>query len=169
MYADNVCLLATSALGLQRLLEMCYDFRQGNDIIYNSLKSALYYVAFRPKRYELFFLPVLLHREKLSRIHGTKYLGYFLSEDQNDDVEIFKQIRTLYIHVRPNKLLRMFSYCTIDVKILFTTYSSSLYCCFLWSEYRKTTYRKVTVVFNNVHRRMLGLLPWRDAVQVQCM
>ena len=82
-----------------------------------------------------------------------------MSEDQVDDVEISKQIRTLYI--RSNKLLRMFSYYTIDVeKELFRSYCSSLYCCSLWSDYRKATYRKLTVAFNNIHRRMLGL-PWR--------
>ena len=112
MYADDICLLAPSALGLQKLLEMCYDFSQDNDIICNSLKSV--YVVFRPKRYKLFCPPVYSHEEKPCRIHETKYLGYFPSEDQSDDAEISKQIRTLYI--RSNKLLRMFSYCTIDVK-----------------------------------------------------
>ena len=68
-------------------------------------------------------------------------------------------MRTLYI--RSNKLLRMFSYCTIDVKMeLFRSYCSSLYCCSQWSDYRKASYRKLTVAFNNVHRRMLNL-PWR--------
>ena len=157
MYADDICLLAPSALGLQKLLEVCYGFSQDNDIIFNSLKSV--YVVFRPKRYKLFCPPVYLHREKLSRIHETKYLGCFLSDDQSDDVEIYKQIRTLY--TRSNKLLRMFSYCTIDVKKeLFRSYCSSLYCCALWSDYRKATYRKLTVAFNNIHRRLLGL-PWR--------
>ena len=33
-------------------------------------------------------------------------------------------------------------------------------CCSLWSDYRKATYRKLTVAFNNIHRRMHGL-PWR--------
>ena len=157
MYADDICLLAPSALGLQKLLEMCYGFSQDNDIIFNSLKSV--YVVFRPKRYKLFCPPVYLHEEKLCRIHETKYLGYFLSEDQRDDAEISKQIRTLYI--RSNKLLQMFSYCTIDVKKeLFRSYCSSLYCCSLWSDYRKATYRKLTVAFNNIHRRILSL-PWR--------
>ena len=73
------------SLGLQKLLEMCYDFSQDNDIIFNSLKSV--YVVFRPKRYKLFCPLVYLHEEKLCHIHETKYLGYFLSEDQNDDVE----------------------------------------------------------------------------------
>ena len=55
----------------------------------------------------------------------------------------------------------MFSYCIIDVKKeLFSSYCSSLYCCALCSDYRKTTYKKLTVAFNNIHRRLLGL-PWR--------
>ena len=55
------------------------------------------YVVFRPKRCKLLCPPVYLHEEKLCRIHETKSLGYFLSEDQSDNVEISKQIRTLYI------------------------------------------------------------------------
>ena len=154
MYADDICLLAPSALWLQKLLDMCYDFSQNNDIILNSLKCV--YLVFRPKRYKLFCPHVYLHKEKLFRIHETKYLGYFLSEDKIDDAEISKQIRTLYI--RSNKLLRRFSYCTIDVKKeLFRTYCSSLYCCSLWSDYRKATYKKLTVALNNIHRRLLGL------------
>ena len=47
MYADDICLLAPSVLGLQKLLEMCYDFSQDNDIIFNSRKSV--YVASNPK------------------------------------------------------------------------------------------------------------------------
>ena len=78
-----------------KLLEMCYGFSQDNDLIFNSLKSVS--VVFRPKRYKLFCPSVYLHREKLYRIHETKYLGCFLSDDQSDDVEISKQARTLYI------------------------------------------------------------------------
>ena len=67
--------------------------------------------------------------------------------------------RTLY--TRSNKLLRMFSYCTVDVKKeLFRSYCSSLYCRALWSDYCKATSRKLTVAFNNINRRLLGL-PWR--------
>ena len=62
MYADDICLLIPSALGLQKLLEMCHGFSQGNNNIFNSLKSV--YVVFRPKRYKLFCAPVYLHGEK---------------------------------------------------------------------------------------------------------
>ena len=68
------------------------------------------------------------------------------------------------LYIRSNKILRMFGYCTIDVKMeLFTSYDPSLYCCFLWSDYRKASYKKLAVAFNNVHRphkRLLDL-PWR--------
>ena len=107
--------------------------------------------------------------DRLNRIPETKYLGYLLSEDQSDDEDIAKQMRTLYIP--SNKLLRMFSYCTIDVKMeLFRSYCSSLYCCSLWSDYRKASYRKLTVAFHHVHydRGMLNL-SWRCSASALCV
>ena len=38
MYAGNICLLAPSALDLQKLLDVCYNFSQCNDIVFNSLR-----------------------------------------------------------------------------------------------------------------------------------
>ena len=54
-------------------------------------------------------------------------LNRFLSDDQSDDVEISKQIRTLY--TRSNKLLRMFSYCTscIHMTIVYSIVYSCLF------------------------------------------
>ena len=112
MYADDICPLAPSVLGLQKVLDVCYNFSQCNDIVFNCLKSV--YIVFRPKRFKLFCPTVSLHSDRLNCIPGTKYLGYLLSEDQNDDEDVAKQMRTLYI--RSNQLLRMFNYCTIDVK-----------------------------------------------------
>ena len=102
MYADDICLLSPSALGLQKLLDVCYSFSQCNDIVFNSLKSV--YIVFRSKRYKLCCPTVSLHSDKLNRIPETEYLGYLLSKEQSDDEDIAKQIRTLYI--RSNKLLR---------------------------------------------------------------
>ena len=141
---------------------MSYSFSQCNDIVINSLKSV--YIVFRPKIYKLFRPTVSLHSDRLNRIPETKYLDYLLSEDHSGDEDIAKQMRTLYI--LSSILLRMFSYCTIDVKMeLFRSYCSSLYCCSLWSDYRKASYKKLIVAFNNVHRRMLNL-PWRCSTSV---
>ena len=63
---------------------------------------------------KLFYLTVCFFN-RYNRKPQTKYLGYFLSKDQIGDKDIAKQMRTLYI--RPNKLLRMFRYCIINVKM----------------------------------------------------
>ena len=34
MYADDICLIAPSVLGLQKLLDVCYNFSQCNDIVF---------------------------------------------------------------------------------------------------------------------------------------
>ena len=68
-------------------------------------------------------------------------------------------MRTLYI--RSNKLLRTFYHCSIDVKLeLFRSFCTSFYCCYLWTAYKKSTFNKLRVAFNNAYRRVLGL-PWR--------
>ena len=41
-----------------------------------------------------------LHRENLSSKHDTKYLGHRLCEDQINNVEIFGQLRTLYMRLK---------------------------------------------------------------------
>ena len=102
---------------------------------------------------------VSLHLDRFNRIPETKYLGYLLSEDQSDDEDIAKQMRTLYI--RSYKLLRMFSYCTHVLSMSrWNCLEVIVHHCSLWSDYRKASYKKLTDAFNNVHRRMLNL-PWR--------
>ena len=81
-----------------------------------------------------------------------------LCDDQSEDVE-----NSQVNFIRSNRLLRMFSYCTIDLKRkLFRSYCSSLYCFSLWSDYREIIDRKLIGAINNIHRRtcLLGL-PWR--------
>ena len=39
-----------------------------------------------------------------------------LTNDKQDDVEMLRQLRLLYM--RSNKILHMFYFCTIDVKVI---------------------------------------------------
>ena len=39
MYAGDICLMAPSAIALQKMLNLCYEFSQSNDIIFNPIKS----------------------------------------------------------------------------------------------------------------------------------
>ena len=71
-------------------------------------------------------------------------------------------MRTLYI--RSNELLRTFHYCSTDVKLkLSKSYCTSIYCCYLWTAYKKSTFDRLRVAFNNAYRRVLGQ-PWRCRV-----
>ena len=96
----------------------------------------------------------------------TKYLGYMFTNDKQDDVKMLRQLRLLYM--RSNKILRMFYFCTIDVKLeLFRSFCTSFYCCYLWTEYKKSTSNRLRVAFNNAYRRILtyhGVI-----VPVECM
>ena len=55
-------------------------------------------------------------------------------------------------------LVRNFKHCTTGVKItLFKTYCSSLYCCPMWTKYRKSTIGKVNVAFNKVFKIFMNV------------
>ena len=83
-----------------------------------------------------------------------------------DDEEMLRQMRTLYI--RSNKLLRTFYYCSTDVKLeLFKSYCTPFYCCYLWTAYKKSTFDRFLVTFNNAYRRVL--VSHGVAAPVQCM
>ena len=77
------------------------------------------------------------------------------------DMDMLRQMRTL--HIRSNKLLRAFYHCSIDVKLkLFRSFCTSLYCCYLWTAYKKSTFNNIRVALNNAYRRVLSFL-WRSS------
>ena len=91
----------------------------------------------------------------LKYVVGSKYLG-LASVTKQDDNDILRQMRTVY--AKSNTLLRSFSHCSTDVKVtLFQSYCTALYCPFLWSDYKKSTFRKIRVAFNNAYRKIFGL------------
>ena len=157
IYADDICLLAPIAIGLQQMLDVCLNFSICNDIIFNPVKSVC--IAFQPKKSKLFCPNVTLDNNVLEYIGRTKYLGFMFNSNGQDDEDMLRQMRNLYI--RSNKLLRTFHYCSSDVKLeLFKSYCTSFYCCYLWTAYKKSTFDRLRVAFNNAYRRVLSQ-PWR--------
>ena len=95
MYADDICLLAPSAIGLQEVLDVCFNFCICNDIIFNPVKSVC--VAFQPKKSKLFCHNVTLDNNVLEYIGRTKYLGFMLNSNGQDDEDMQRKVRNLYI------------------------------------------------------------------------
>ena len=116
-------------------------------------------MVFKPNRFKLYCPAVYLNGNIIDYAEKTKYLGYMFTNDKQDDVEMLRQFRLLYM--RSNKIIRMFYLCTIDVKLeLFRSFCTSFYCCYLWTGYKKSTFNRLRVAFNNAYRRILDL-PWR--------
>ena len=69
---------------------------------------------------------------------------------------MLRQMRLL--HAKSNPLLGTFSHCSPDVKVtLFQSYCTALYCLFLWNDYKKSTFIKIRVAFNNAYRKIFGI------------
>ena len=47
MHADDICLMVPSAIGLQKLLDVCFDFSLRTEIMFNPVRSVC--VIFQPK------------------------------------------------------------------------------------------------------------------------
>jgi hypothetical protein len=153
-YADDMCLLAPSAAGLQILLNICSSYGKQHDIAFNSLKSL--YLVFKPRRLHLDAPPVFLDGSSLPAVSEAKYLGVFLENDFSDEMEMNKQCSRLY--ARCNTLLRKFRNCTPSVrKQLFVSYCTNFYCIPLWCHFRQAVFKKVKVAYNNVFRCLFKL------------
>ena len=85
----------------------------------------------------------------------TKYLG-FTFNDTKCDSNMLRQMRLLY--AKCHELIRTFSHCSSDVNVSrFQSYRTALYCTFLWNDYKKSTFSKIRVAFNNAYRQIFSL------------
>ena len=116
LYADNFCLMAPTATAMQctYILDICYNYGLDNDVLFNPLKSVC--MLFKPKRYKLYRPNIMIGTEVLKYVDNTKYLGITLCETLIDDEDMIRQMRLLY--AKSNNLLRIFSHCTTDVKLV---------------------------------------------------
>ena len=132
VYADDICLMAQTATAMQCMLDIYYNYCLDNHVLFNPLKSVC--ILFKPKGYYIYRPKIMIGTEDLKYVDNTKYLGITFCETMKDDKDMIRQIILLY--TKSNKLLRIFSHCTTDVKlVLFDSYFTSLYCPFLWTDY----------------------------------
>ena len=91
----DICLMAPSAIALQKMLNLCYEFSLSTDIIFNPTKSQC--MVFKPNRFKLYCPAVYLNGNIIDYVEKTKYLGYVFTNDKQDDVEMLRQLRLLYM------------------------------------------------------------------------
>lgn len=155
MYADDSCIIAPSPVALQKLLDICCDFATDNAILYNEKKTKC--ICFKPLALSDLFIPdICLNSKLLEFITEQKYLGVLLTNSFKDDVDILRQVKALY--TRGNLLVRRFKHCSDDVKhCLFKSYCGNAYCSQLWSRYRRESFKKCIVAYNDIYRNLFGI------------
>ncbi len=92
----------------------------------------------------------------LEYVNKEKYLGFIMSNDCKDDLDMNRQMRSIY--GRGNMLIKNFKHCTDNVKTrLFNTFCSNFYCSHLWHNFNRSSLNKVRVAFKKIYRSLFGL------------
>ena len=73
-YADDLCLMAPSPVGLQLLIDICANYGFENDILFNRSKSMCMVVKPRGRNVSTPFM--FLNGDALEYVDSVKYLGY---------------------------------------------------------------------------------------------
>ena len=90
MYADDICVMALTAIVMQKILDVCYEYGITNDLLYNPLKSVC--MLFKPRRFKLYSPTIAIEDECLKYIDTFKYLGFVFSENKKDDTDMLRQL-----------------------------------------------------------------------------
>ena len=64
MYADDICVMAPTAIALQKLLDVCFEYSIANDLLFNPVKSVC--IVFKPCRFKLYCPTVSIGTEPLT-------------------------------------------------------------------------------------------------------
>ena len=109
------------------------------------------------------FLPnIYMAGSQLQYVSSFKYLGHFITVDLKDEMDIAREVRSLYS--RGNTLIRKFGNLTLDVKCsLFKTYCYPLYASPLWCRFTAAKLYRLKVAYNNTMRRLVYVPPWESA------
>ena len=116
MFADGICLFSLSLVDLHDLLNTCYNYAQSHKMLFNCSKS--FDMSFAPKNFNLSSSPkLLIDNSEISFVKSVKYLGLHINSDPTDDIDIQRQVKSLYCSA--NKLKQQFSKCSLEVEKLF--------------------------------------------------
>ena len=108
-YADDICLISLSSSGMQQLLNICQNYANNHQLLYNDAKA--FSLCFRSDikiKQPSFYLAHL----KIPIVEKCKYLGITIAM-KNSDLDLKRQMRKIY--ATANLLLRKISCCSVSV------------------------------------------------------
>ena len=97
----------------------------------------------------------VLNGSAIATVNSCKYLGHWLSADNDDNTDIANQIRLLY--ARTNFLIRRFYRCSVAVKVrLFKAYCINFYAIALWKLFTASVHHKLQAAYNKCIKMFFG-------------
>jgi endonuclease/exonuclease/phosphatase family metal-dependent hydrolase len=156
-YADDIVLMAPSWRGLQRLLDVVVQQSKAVDMSLNARKSVcmVFSPRDRSKVVSSAFPQFNVGSEMLQFVPRFKYLGHMILSSNTDDADIQREVTNMF--VRTNILIRKFSKCSADVKIvLFKAYCICLYDASLWKCYNLGSLNKMRSCYNRCIKMFFG-------------
>jgi hypothetical protein len=101
------------------------------------------------------FPPLRLGDTDLKFVNQFKHLGHLINDNFNDNDDIEREIRLLFMHT--NILKRRFSKCSLSVKhTLFTAYCMCLYDIGIWSHYSQTMLNRLQSCYVKCIKALFG-------------
>ena len=95
-YADDICLISLSSVGMQQLLSICDIYAKEHDLLYNGGKS--YLLCFKPKCSTFNRPTFTLNYLNIPNINQSKYLGIVINET-NCNPDLKRQMCKLYDNI----------------------------------------------------------------------
>ena len=160
VYADDLVVMAPSAKALNKLLGVCHEFALKNQIIFSAVKSVC--MAISPRGINLDSMPkIKLGECELAYVDTFKYLGHYITSDFKDNMDIAREVRSLYC--RGNTLVRKFNFLNHEIKCsLFRSYCYPLYAAALWCNFRVADLYRLKVAYNSIMRKISFLPQWES-------
>ena len=85
-YADDICVMASTAIVLQKLLDVCFEYSIANKLLFNPVKSVC--IVLNPCYFKLYCPIVSIRTEPLTYVNTVKYLGFVFCENKKDDEDM---------------------------------------------------------------------------------
>ena len=153
LYADDLCIVSLSSVGLQKLLSICDEYCASHSITFNVKKSVCMFFKCTVNKH-CDNSTVFLSGNQINFVQEVKYLGVLLNPSMKTSIDVSRQTRKFY--AQANMLLRNFRYCSNEVKCsLFKSFCTNMYCCPLWFNSSSSSVKKLKCSYNSVLRRLL--------------
>lgn len=146
IYADDLCILATTISALQALVNCSATYATNHDVIVNTKKAKV--MTITPKSMSnVNFGKITFNGTVLTETCKEKYLEYWLTNDNRDDYDMIMQKGKLYARI--NLLISTFSACCLTVKILlFKAFALNIYGLSLWRRFYNYNLVNIRAAYN---------------------